>query len=265
MRDYRVRIESVTQLGGGYFIQALRCPEIAQQAQPGQFVMVAARESIDPLLRRPMAVYGLLRDGATPVGITILVQRCGRGTSLMSQARPGDWTRVLGPLGRPFEPVAGDLEHVLVMGGVGAAPFPLLAARLCAASQRVHAFVGGRSHDNILCVDEFESLGVSVEVSTEDGSVGHRGLVTDPLSEYLQGRSPVALYSCGPTAMMRAVDEIARRHGAAHQVSLEAPMGCGIGVCLSCVVPVRDGDGWRYQRICREGPVFNAASLLWGP
>jgi len=107
------------------------------------------------------------------------------------------------------------------------------------------------------------AMDVPVHVATEDGTAGTHGLVTEPLREYLKTASGCALYSCGPTPMMRAVDAIARERELPHQVSLEAPMACGIGVCLSCVVPVATGDGWSYRRICREGPVFDAGQLLW--
>ncbi len=264
MRDYCGEIEAIRFLSDRYFVLSVRCPDIARESEAGQFVMIEAGRTIDPLLRRPMAIYGIMRDGGTPIGITLLIERTGRGTRLMAEARPGDQTRVLGPIGQPFATAPGELEHLLVMGGVGAAPFPLLADRLRSLGARVRAFVGGRSRQNLLCEDDFEALGVPVVLATEDGSRGNRGLVTTPLLEYLERAGEVALYSCGPMGMMRAVDEIARARDIYHQVSLEAPMACGIGICLSCVVKVRVGDDWAYHRICREGPVFDASTVLWG-
>lgn len=265
MYERRLTLEEIRDLSPRYFVLSYRCPEIAAASRPGQFVMISASESIDPLLRRPMAVYRVLRRDGEPLGFSLLVERHGRGTRLLGSARAGDSARVLGPLGRPFEVGdGGDVEHLLVMGGVGAAPFPFLAERLRAAGARVRGFVGGRTQGDLLCVDELRELGATVHTATEDGSAGHHGLVTAALQEYLDGADgQLRLYSCGPTPMMRAVDEIARDRRLAHQVSLEAPMACGIGVCLSCVVRVGTPDAWRYRRICREGPVFDAATVVW--
>lgn len=264
MHEESAAIEAIDFLSEHYFVLSLRCPAVASESQPGQFVMIEATAAIDPLLRRPMAVYGIRREGGEPVGITILIERTGRGTRLLAEARAGDRARLLGPLGKPLVPAAGGVEHLLVMGGVGSAPFPLLAERLVAQGCRARAFIGGRSQQNLLCVQDFAELGVPATVATEDGTAGHHGLVTEPLLAYLDAAESVALYSCGPTPMMHAVDRIARERGLPHQVSLEAPMACGIGVCLSCVVRVRVGDDWAYQRICREGPVFDASTLIWG-
>ncbi len=268
MFDRRLVLESIRTLSRRYFVMQYRCPDIAAASLPGHFVIISASDAIDPLLRRPMAIYRVVREAGTAVGFTLLVERTGRGTTLMASARPGDVASVLGPLGRPFQlPSAAELddhEDLLVMGGVGAAPFPLLAEVLVRLGARVRAFVGGRTRDDLLCEDDFEQLGVPVDVATDDGSAGHHGFVTSTLEAHLRsaGGTP-RIYSCGPTPMMQAVDEVAVRHRCDHQVSLEAPMACGIGVCLSCVVPVQVGDSWRYQRICREGPVFDAARLGW--
>lgn len=266
MFERRVTLEEFRALSPRYFVLSYRCPEIARASCPGQFVMISAAEAIDPLLRRPMAIYRIVRQGSEPVGFSLLVEAHGRGTRLMSRFRPGDAARVLGPLGRPFAADAEDdaLEHLLIMGGVGAAPFPFLAESLRGAGARVRAFVGGRTRADLLCVDDFESLEVPVHAATEDGSAGHRGFVTGALEQYLDGSGALArLYSCGPTAMMHAVDDIARARRLHHQVSLEAPMACGIGVCLSCVVRVGEPEDWDYRRICREGPVFDASTLVW--
>ena len=268
MFERRLVLESMRTLSCRYFVMEYRCSDIAAASLPGHFVMISVTDAIDPLLRRPMAIYRIVREAGAAVGFTLLVERTGRGTTLMANARPGDVTDVLGPLGSPFRlpppEVARDEEDLLVMGGVGAAPFPLLAEALGARGARVRAFVGGRTREDLLCLGDFEELGVPVHVATDDGSAGHHGFVTGALQEHLQraaGRPRI--YSCGPTPMMRAVDEVAARHCCAHQVSLEAPMACGIGVCLSCVVPIEHGDTWVYRRICREGPVFDAATLGW--
>ena len=269
MYDRRLAVESVTRLGPGQFILAFECPEIAAAVRPGHFVMIATTDALDPLLRRPMAVYRLLRDeSGAPRGFTILIEVVGRGTSLLEVKKPGDELQILGPLGVPFDlPSAGEQagEQLLVMGGVGSAPFPLVAEHLLEAGHDVRAFVGSRTATALLCVDDFVDMGVPVAVSTDDGSEGHHGFVVGPLEEYLDAHAggDMHLYACGPTPMMKAVHEIARARDLQLQVSFEAPMACGIGVCLSCVIRVHDDDGWRYVRCCREGPVFDSRSLLW--
>ena len=266
MFERRLTLDAIRFLNAHCFVLAFGSPEIASTARAGQFLMIEVAAGIEPLLRRPMAVYEILARGDDPVGFSILVERTGRGTTLMSNMRVGQQVNVLGPLGNafaaPLDPVA---EAVLVMGGVGAAPFPLFARDLVAAGRPTRAFIGGRTREHLLCAGDFEALGVPVTLATDDGSAGHHGLVTEPLAEYLSSCDhSVAVYSCGPTPMMRAVDGIAAAGGLPHQVSLEAPMACGIGVCLSCVVPTVDREaGWRYRRICREGPVFDARTLLW--
>jgi dihydroorotate dehydrogenase electron transfer subunit len=236
--------------------------------------MISVADSIDPLLRRPMAVYRVLRDDdGAPRGFTMLVEVVGRGTALLEQKEPGDWVQLLGPLGVPFTLPAADEEtgeHLLVMGGVGSAPFPLVAEGLLARGHRVRAFIGARTAEALLCVEDFEELGVPVEVSTDDGTAGFDGFVVGPLQRYLEANdvAEAVLYACGPTPMMRAVHDIAVARELPLQVSFEAPMACGIGVCLSCVVPVYDeggeaGEGWTFVRCCREGPVFDSRRLVW--
>jgi len=270
MYDQSLAIESVRELSAEQFVLVFDSPEIAAVTEPGQFVMISVSDAIDPLLRRPMAVCRILRDHLDrPRGFSLVIEVMGRGTALLHERVPGDRLRVLGPMGNPFrlpDSEASPREHLLVMGGVGAAPFPLVAERLLDLGQPVRAFVGARNEELLLCVEDFEELGVPVEIATDDGSRGAHGFVTEPLQGYLDGRElgpPVELYACGPTPMMRAVDRIARDRELPLQVSFEAPMACGIGVCLSCVLRVRDDGDWRYVRCCREGPVFDSRELVW--
>ncbi|MFQ5745542.1 MAG: dihydroorotate dehydrogenase electron transfer subunit [Acidobacteriota bacterium] len=267
--DQRLALEAVEQLSPSQYVLLFNSPEIAADCQPGQFVMIAASDSIDPLLRRPMAIYRVHRDAqGCPYGFSLLIEIYGRGTRLLRQRLPGEVVKVLGPLGVPFElpsdPAEGG-EQLLVMGGVGAAPFPLLAEKLLQRGHVVRAFVGARTAESLLCLQDFEDLGVPVEVATDDGSRGYHGFVSGPLERYLsqQPSSPATLYACGPKLMMRAVDTIARAANLPLQVSFEAPMACGIGVCLSCVVKLRRGESWVWARCCREGPVFDSRELVW--
>ena len=273
MYDRRLAIESVTRLGPGQFVLAFESREIATACRPGQFVMISVADAIDPLLRRPMAIYRILRDDdGAPRGFTMVIEVVGRGTALLEQMVGGERLWALGPVGVPFAlPEAGGEsgEHLLVMGGVGCAPFPFVADELLSRGHTVRAFVGARTAGALLCVEEFEELSIPVAISTDDGTAGHHGFVTEPLQEYLDGAegSRAQLYACGPTPMMRAVHDIAVGKDLPLQVSFEAPMACGIGICLSCVVRLRDDDetdgAWHYARCCREGPVFDSRRLLW--
>lgn len=225
-------------------------------SEPGQFVMLSpgslpAAPRFDPLLPRPMAIFR--REGGA---LDVLYKVTGRGTALLAAARPGERIRVVGPLGHGFLlPEAGE-RAVLVGGGTGIASLYDLAAR---ASQEgpVTAILGAQTAEALMAVDAFSALGVDLGITTEDGSLGLRGRVTELLGQKLAGR--VRVYACGPTAMMRAVAEMAERAGRPCLVSLENRMACGFGVCLGCAVPRRGGGG--FGLVCKEGPVFPSAGL----
>ena len=256
------------RLSSDYNVLSLAAPEIAAAARPGQFVMIKTSGGHDPLLRRPFSIFEILRDGATPIGISIFNKRAGVGTTLLARVEPGARLATLGPLGRPFEPVDPPAEGWMVAGGVGLAPFVTLAEALQARRTPATLFYGARRAEELYCVDRFEALGVRVVLATEDGSRGVRGRITVPLEAALRERplgSPVKLYVCGPTPMMRACAQLAAGHGRACDVSLEQVMGCGLGGCYSCVVPARGADGGKphHTRTCIDGPVFDAQRIVW--
>jgi dihydroorotate dehydrogenase electron transfer subunit len=265
------------RLSADYNILAFAAPEIAAAARPGQFVMIKTSGGQDPLLRRPFSIFEILRDATgAPIGVSIFNKRAGAGTTLLSRVETGARLPVLGPLGRPFEPVDPPAEAWMIAGGVGLAPFVTLAAALAERGTRTTLFYGARRAEELYCVDLFESLGVSTVLSTEDGSLGVRGRITVPLGEALEARPlghPVKLYVCGPTPMMRACAQLAQRHGRACDVSLEQVMGCGLGGCYSCVVLARpstalgaasaDGATPHHTRTCIDGPVFDAQRIVW--
>jgi dihydroorotate dehydrogenase electron transfer subunit len=265
--DVHAAVLENTRLSADYNVLVLEAPAIAAAARPGQFVMLKPRDGHDPLLRRPFSIFEVLRaaDGR-PRALSILNKRVGRGTGLLADVAPGDHVDCLGPLGQPFEPVAPPAEAWLVAGGVGLAPFATLADALLARGTRTTLFYGARRAADLHCAAQFEQRGLPVVVATEDGSRGARGFVTTPLAEAFGARGPaeVRLYACGPTPMMRAVSDLAARHGCRCDVSLEQTMGCGLGGCYSCVVKVRDEDGTpHFVRSCTSGPVFDGRRILW--
>ncbi len=233
---------------------------------PGQFAMLspgpcAAVPRTDPLLPRPMAIY---REGAGngAAELEILFKCHGRGTALLAESRPGQTVRLVGPLGRAFEDPRPGERPVIVAGGTGIASVYGLAARLAerlgGASLRV--LLGARGADDVMGERDFAALGVPLEIATEDGSRGRRGLVTELLEATLALGGAARVYACGPTPMMRRAAEIAAERGMACVASLENGMACGFGACLGCAVPLRAGG---FALVCRDGPVFDAQAVAW--
>jgi dihydroorotate dehydrogenase electron transfer subunit len=181
---------------------------------------------------------------------------------MLSQMSPGLELSVIGPLGHGFTiPPSGGETPLLVAGGYGMAAMFLLAQR---SPQKGIVFVGGRRRADILCEDEFRALGWEVRVTTEDGSHGEKGLVTQPLlAELRGGAAGRKLFACGPTPMLKAVGKMAEEFHLPAELSMDEHMCCGVGVCLTCMIPVKTEDGWEYQRTCTEGPVFDARRIAW--
>ncbi len=247
----RARVLSHRRLKGDYFLLWLSREGLRSTPAPGQFVMLRAWPSLDPLLARPFSVHDLGDDG-----FAILYQVRGRGTRLLSQLKKGDPVDVLGPLGQGFPKPATE-EVFLVAGGIGIAPF-LLAARYLAPSHKPSLFYGARSSSDLLRLRAFKELRIPIHLSTEDGSAGARGLVTEILKKAL-GRTKVTVWACGPMPMLKAVAELAREARVKAYLSLEAMMACGLGLCLGCVVSKGDQG---FLHVCTEGPVVEAEALF---
>ncbi len=221
---------------------------------PGQFVMVRVPgETV--FLRRPFGI-ARLEGGVAEICYKVV----GRGTARLAELARGAAIDVLGPCGKGFALPAADTRAVLVAGGYGIAPLLGLAKQLREARRDVHLFYGGRGKDDFFCVDELRSMGVDLVLATEDGSAGERGLVTEVLATQLDAIVRPVLMACGPEGMVRAVARFGLERGIPTQVSLDAYMACGIGVCLGCVCETAAGE---YVRTCREGPVFRAEELKW--
>ena len=266
--DVAAEIIANRPLSADYNVLALAAPAVAAAALPGQFVMVKVGTGTAPLLRRPFSVFEVLRstDG-TPAGITILSKRIGPSTSLIYDARPGQIAACLGPLGRPFALVDAPSEAWMVAGGVGLAPFAALAEALRARKVKTTLFYGARRGDELFYLDFFRKLDVELVLTTEDGSAGERGRVIAPLDRRLATRAPdapVTLYACGPEGMLAATAKTAAQYSRPCQVSVERIMGCGMGGCYSCVVPMLGDDGkFHHVRSCIAGPVLPADQIRW--
>ena len=270
--DVAAEVTANRPLSADYNVLALAAPAIAAAAAPGQFVMVkigsGPSSRHDPLLRRPFSVFEVLRaGGGAPTGMTLLNKRIGVSTGLLYAARPGQVAACLGPLGRPFTLVSPPSEAWMVAGGVGLAPFAALATSLRARHTTCTLFYGARRGDELFYLDFFTSLGVELVLTTEDGSAGERGRVIAPIERRLAGRepdAPVMIYACGPEGMLAATAATAARFSRPCEVSVERIMGCGLGGCYSCVVPMRGHDGkFHHVRSCMAGPVLAADQIRW--
>ena len=270
--DVEARVIANTRLSPDFNVIALAAPDIASVTAPGQFVMVKLGRGSVPLLRRPFSVFEVLRTNGRIDGLTLLSKRVGTTTDMLFEAVEGDVVSCLGPLGRPFELVDPAVEAWMVAGGVGLAPFVTLTEALRDRGIAVTLFYGARSGSELFYLDWFQARGVRLVLATEDGSAGDHARVTVPLERELRAAAgdrqssgrDVMIYACGPEPMLEAVAHVAARHGRASQLSVERVMGCGLGGCYSCVIPVRDGrDGQRYVRSCIGGPVFAGADIVW--
>ncbi len=275
--DIDATVITNARLSRDYSVLSLAAPEVGTRTKPGQFVMVKPAGVTDPLLRRPFSVFEVLRNSAGEVtGVSILNKRAGRSTNKLYALEPGDVVSCLGPLGVPFKPVAAPVEAWMVAGGVGLAPFATLAESLAAARTPTTLFYGARTAAELFYLDFFEQLGITLVLTTEDG--GHsvhrpcvKGRVTGPLEAALKnvgasssGNAAAMVYACGPEPMLEAVARLAARYNQPCQVSVERVMGCGLGGCYSCVVPVKHGDEHaNLVRSCISGPVFDGAELVW--
>jgi len=270
MPNFKTRILANQEIAPGYWRMRIQAPGAVAGCRPGQFLMFRVQLSLLPLLRRP---FGIFRtgfqpsdvDGLPPVEyLEILYKVVGQGTAMMSELHQGDRVEILSPLGRGFDSGEPGRPKILVGGGIGLVPLYMLAEQLVGGSE-VRLLMGGRTRDDIIVVTEFERLGVQTYVSTEDGSLGDRGLVTAVLEQQLEENPDAEVFACGPLPMLEAVCGICRQRQVPLQVSLEALMACGVGACLGCVVKGtgHSEDHPRFLCTCKEGPVFRAEQLAW--
>ncbi len=243
-----------------YFLLSIDAPEAGREALPGQFVMVKVAAGPTPLLRRPLSIHD-----AGARGIELFFKVAGLGTEILSRKKPGDRLDLIGPLGKGFTVANGmkGKRAFCVGGGRGIAPIYFLARELGARGVQTTVFYGGRRLADIPLRDKFEKAGIELLCSTDDGSYGFHGLVTELVGRELAKTKHNTIYACGPDAMMETLASLAAKHGVPAEFSLESVMGCGIGACWGCVHRIKNesGDGW--IKICEEGPVFPGERILW--
>ena len=266
--DRHVKLLHNEALGNGNFLLTFVEDEIAGKMAPGQFFMIGM-PGTGILLRRPFSVCGLADtfDGSPAGTLKVLYKVMGQGTGVLSGLGAGAELTVLGPLGNGFTLPGPNITPVLAAGGIGSAPFPALArAHTAAGGSPPVMFYGARSAADLPLLDWFREHCGELHAATEDGSAGEQGLVTAPLLSWMEGKDPASfeLFVCGPDPMLRAVRDLAVPRSIRCQLSLEAHMACGFGVCNGCVVPTHGEDGQvDYTRICVDGPVLPAEKLAW--
>jgi dihydroorotate dehydrogenase electron transfer subunit len=250
----------------------LHFPELARAIRPGQFLMIRLPGHSDPLLGRPFALYDTVLDTAgKPVAVDVVYLVVGKVTGLLASLRAGDRVEAWGPLGNGFPDLDGRAHVALVAGGIGQTPFlahvrDLLGTRGYGGrparrmAKHVSLYYGVRTANLAAGVDDFRSAGATVHLSSDDGSLGYHGYVTGLLEEH---GPPDHVVGCGPEPMLCALARLAKRWNVPCHLSLETPMACGVGICFSCVTRVRTAEGWDYKRVCVDGPVFDAAQLVW--
>ncbi len=241
---YSLTIESPADLSKGF--------------APGQFLHFRVTDSFDFTLRRPLS---LCSADVKSNQVTVVYRAQGEGTKRLTRLKEGDDVDVLGPLGHGFVLHDGDKKALLIGGGIGVPPLVQLARELYARNVHVVSALGFASESQAILLDELSDCG-SLFVTSDDGSIGRHGLVTQLLTrEFCEGVD--RYYACGPTPMLKAVQEVMRDLGVPGYLSLEERMGCGIGICVGCVHPIERDGTIKNRKTCKEGPVFLADEVVF--
>ena len=248
-----LNVVSVTQIHARYVLIRLTDDNPLPEMLPGQFVEVRIDGSPSTFLRRPISINYVDRSLNE---LWLLVATVGEGTKALARLQAGDLLNCVLPLGNGFTPAKPEEKVLLIGGGVGVAPLLYMGAEMQKSGIEPTFLLGARTAQDLLMLDEFKRYG-RVYVTTEDGSAGEQGFVTN--HSILNQESFNRISTCGPTPMMKAVARLAKEKGIACEVSLENLMACGLGACLCCVEKTTEGN----VCVCKDGPVFNIQSLLW--
>jgi len=277
----KARIISNKKIKGRFYHCAIASGKLARQSLPGQFVQIKVAPVHEPLLRRPFSIHGV--NGKN---IEIIYEVVGQATRILSQRKKGEYLDVIGPLGKGFDYSSQVLKPlgsvILVAGGMGVAPLIFLAEKIAKfkiknQKSKILVLIGAKTKNQILCEKEFKNLGCNVKIATDDGSCGFKGRVTELLMHLPStiNHQPSTIYACGPHPMLREVSRLSVEYKIPAQVSLEEHMSCGIGACMGCVVKIKNPclsgrqetakikDDFKYNRVCKEGPVFDAVQIIW--
>ena len=257
------------EISPGHYVMSVALADGFETPLPGQFVMIRFPNRLDPLLGRPLSVYGFEKF-AEGGAIEFLYRVAGKGTSILSGLREGDKLEVLGPLGKGFSTPPSVKHAVIVAGGIGVAPVTYLAYHFrhhVSPLTKITCYLGSKSMDCLVGLERLQDICSEVIVTTDDGTAGTCGFVTDAFSrdlEFLRG-GDTQVYACGPLSMMKCLADALLDGTVACEVSLEERMACGVGACLGCAVSLRSPvDKHYYGRVCKDGPVFDIRNVNWG-
>ena len=250
---------------GGYYVLSITAPGIPEQFRPGHFVTIGiGGEESGLILRRAFAIHQVQSRGVYGGTLDVVVGVQGKGTRWLSERGRHDTLDIVGPLGKPFILPKEGVPCVLVGGGYGSAPLFMLAEQLRERGCRVDVVLGASTEENLYGVLDIKRVSSMLTITTEDGSSGTKGRVTDVLPDIMERNNSAVVYACGPMGMLAAVAGIAAEYRAYSQCSVEESMACGIGICMTCVLPVIGDDGvTRMVRSCVEGPIFRGDLVRW--
>jgi len=253
------KVISIEEIAEDIFKLTMESEAVSVSAKPGQFVNIKCCEGSQALLRRPISICAVNRSNGT---YDLIFQKKGEGTSLLALKKTGDVLDVLGPLGNSFD-LNIKYSHIAVVGG-GIGIFPLLFVINESKAIVKRAYLGFRKEKLVVLEEEFKQSASSLEITTDDGSYGKDGLITEILKRDITSGQFEMVYSCGPLPMLKKVIEIASAGGIDCQISLEQRMGCGFGACLVCACKTHAGEnGWQYSHVCKDGPVFNGKDVIF--
>jgi dihydroorotate dehydrogenase electron transfer subunit len=260
--------------------------EIAEKIKPGQFVNLRIVETMDPLFRRPFAVFKTIQTDKDQKGFEIVYKVVGKGTKIMTTLLPGDEVDIIGPCGTGFMFENNKNAQVLLGGGIGATSLYMMGEQIIKNQEHnldLHIFLGAETKKSLILVNEFKNLKSDIKISTDDGTAGYHGMVTELFRKSIEeGEIPPesTVYACGPEPMYRALRSICKKYNLSAQISIERRMACGMGLCLSCICKVKkeevkkyrslsnsyvqfsDNDDFGFALTCMDGPVFHLEEVI---
>lgn len=256
MKQKIVKILSNSEIAPFHYRMAFLERTLAKKILPGQFIHVKINDSLEPFLRRPFSVFNYDNEK-----VEILYKVVGGGTKILSEKIAGGKLDIIGPLGNPFLiPREKDTINILVGGGMGIAPMYPLAKELAKKKRNLLVLIGAKTKKFLICINDFKKLKAEICITTDDGTFGKKGFISEELRKILPKlKSRAIIFTCGPNPMIEEISRIAKSYNIPCQVSLEEKMACGIGTCLGCAVLTKSG----YKNVCSDGPVFDSRDIIW--